>query len=141
VNAEQLTKLIGEFRESYSRMLLAAQNLAAELSRAEDASRSDIDIVIDTVCSTFGLHRNVVLGKGRTMEETDARFAGIWIARTLLGLGYQRLSEEFGLDHHSGAMYAVREMPNRIASRPAYATKVHQALHTVSTRLAELRAA
>lgn len=78
---------------------------------------AQVDRIVDLVGAEFGIHPDAILGKERTANTCEARFAVYWLARTTLDWSFEQIAVAMRRDH--GAVHhGCGRMENLLATEP-----------------------
>lgn len=89
---------------------MAESMLCDILDSEEDATRVDVDRILNVVARHFNIHVHDITGSKRPKNIAEPRMIAMYLARYLTDLPLKKIGEEFGGRNHTTVIHAVKQV-------------------------------
>lgn len=114
-----------EFDAAQQDMLAAAERLRVVIAAEAGIEPDRVDFIINTVATHYGLTRARLLEKTRVAHIVVPRQVAMWLCRQLTDVSYAQIGRALGGLDHSTVVAGECSIEDRLATDPAFATRVH----------------
>ena len=101
-----------------------ARTVVMEILGRKSVKRVSIDEIIRTISHEFSIRETTMAGKGRTRDVARARQLAMYLARELTEASLVSIGLHFAGRDHSTVIHACKRIEDRIASDPAFQSRV-----------------
>ena len=101
-----------------------ARTVVMEILGRKSVKRVSIDEIIRTISHEFSIRETTLAGKGRTRDVARARQLAMYLARELTEASLVSIGLHFAGRDHSTVIHACKRIEDRIASDPAFQSRV-----------------
>jgi len=116
--------------------LQLAKDILGHLLEQEASRPTDIEDVIETVCTYFEVKRTDLLGSSRLKKFSSPRHIAQYLSRKLTTMSYPEIAHKFGGRDHTSVLHAVRKIDDEMSKDEnlrnlvAYLTRKVRGAHT-----------